>query len=150
MSDITLNILNVLRQYESPGVDFEVPSPVFRALGMRYVDYRTGKNLVCAVPAQTRFANPLGMMQGGIITAAFDAAFGSLSHLLARRPCETITMTASFVEPIPAAEGGELAVEVWIRAKSRRLLFLEGRALNLEGKTVATASSSMSVYRSRE
>lgn len=149
MNEVSQNILNALRQYAPEGMDFDVPSPVFQDLGMRYVEFKPGKALMCAVPVQARFANPLGNVQSGVLAAAFDAAFGCLSHLLAHRPCESITMTTSFMEPI-SSEDKEFAVEVWIRAKGRKLLFLEGRVLNLDAKTVATASVSMSIYRNRE
>ena len=125
----------------------ELPA-VFDAFQVRFKSYTAGRSLACFVPADPRFATATGVLQSGVITAAFDIAFSCLALLEARRLVSPVTMEASFIRPI-AADGHLFEVHARIKAKSRSAIFLDGRASTTNGKTAATAGATMAVLKAK-
>ncbi|HNR31288.1 MAG TPA: PaaI family thioesterase [Candidatus Hydrogenedentes bacterium] len=123
-----------------------IPPVIVAELRPRLLDHTPGESIRCAFPAQERFANPMGMLQGGIIAAAFDFVFGMLAFLTLERPCASVTMNLTYLRPLPA-DGAEFTVEVCMRAAMRSLAFLEGSVCDGNGKTIATATTTMNVPR---
>lgn len=142
MADPHEAVLETLRRILPGDPPLRVPPDIFTEFGVRVTAHTPGRSLACAFPAQARFANPAGFLQGGILVAAFDIAFGTLAFLEAGRACATITVESSFLRPL-AADGREFQVRVRLTAKTRTVLFLDGRARGPNGKTIATAGTTM-------
>jgi acyl-coenzyme A thioesterase PaaI-like protein len=106
----------------------------------RFVAYEQGKSLSAAFPVLERYEGPSGVMQGGMITAAFDNVYGPFSYLLTAAYCITVNLNTSFVRPI-ARQDGELIVAVNLVDRTKQFLLLEGTARSPQGKLVAQSTS---------
>ncbi len=119
-----------------------LPPPAFTALGAEFLEYAPGGMLKATFLADPAFANPMGIYLGAAIGAGLDVLFGSMAYMETRQPCTTVTMETSFVRPI-YADGNRYRCEVNLRAKTKRFVFLEGKAFNFENKLCTTATSTM-------
>jgi acyl-coenzyme A thioesterase PaaI-like protein len=124
----------------------EIPPKVFEGMDAEVIAHTKNRLLAIRLPVMEWYAGPTGFMQGGMIAAAFDNAFGPFSYLVARRPCVTQSLDVRYMRPVPAGSGF-LEVEVSLVAKTRTTLFLEGRALIGGSKLAATASTVMAILR---
>jgi uncharacterized protein (TIGR00369 family) len=120
----------------------EIPPAAFETLGAEFIEYAPGGKLSATFAANPAFANPMGVFLGAAVSAALDVLFGSLAFLESRQACTTVTLETTFVRPI-FADGNRFRCEVNLRAKTKRFIFLEGRAFNYENKLAATATSTM-------
>jgi uncharacterized protein (TIGR00369 family) len=89
--------------------------------------------------------NPMRVMQGGFITAAFDNAFGPLSYVAVKNPCATLDMHTQYIRPI--AVGDILTVTAHVISQGKVSIHLSGEAHNSKGKLVATCSANMIVMK---
>lgn len=136
------DIIERLRALAPEAVRAQLPPAIFAEMGLRLAEYKEGRGLTCGFPAQARFANPWGLYQGGALMAAFDIAFGCLATLELHTACTTLSMESAFVRPLPA-DGAEFLVQVRLRAKTKSVLFMEGKARGAGGRTVATATTAV-------
>jgi len=111
-------------------------------MGAEFLEYAPGGCLKASFPASTAFANPVGVFLGAATGAAMDVLFGSLAYLETRVPCTTVTMETTFIRPI-LADGRSFRCEVSVRAKTKRFVFLEGRAFGPENKLAMTSTTTM-------
>lgn len=118
----------------------EIPPKVFREMQGRFVAYEKGKSLRAAFPVVERYEGPSGVMQGGMVTAAFDNIYGPFSYLLTASYCITLNLSTSFIRPI-TRQDGELTVEVGLVDRTKQLLLLDGKAWNPQGKLIAQSTS---------
>jgi len=121
-----------------------VPPNCDLTLGMRCVDKERPGVTVWHMLADERFANPLGVVQGGILAAFADSAMAASTVTWARaRELSVLTanveMKVSFLRP--ARTGGELRCEATVVSGGRRVLFVEAAVSDETGVTVARASS---------
>lgn len=142
MDDLDREILGRIRSLVPDGMDFELPPPILRDMEVSFRSFEPGRSLTMDVPLFERYAGPTGMVQGGVIAAAFDDAYGPLAYLTAGAFAVTVTLDLSFVRPLPVS-AGSMEVEVRVVENTRRLVFLEGSARNPEGKLVATSRTEM-------
>lgn len=89
-----------------------------------------------------RFANPAGVMQGGLLSAALDSAMGA-SAVGAQRGRKVFVanteMKVSFIRP--AHIGSELRVVATVLKAGKAICFVEGKVHDEAGLLIATASS---------
>ncbi|HPO12096.1 MAG TPA: PaaI family thioesterase [Candidatus Hydrogenedentes bacterium] len=149
MSALHESILTTMRESVPEGMSLDIPSNSIMDLGVRFLSYKPGRALVCTMNALERFANSMGRVQGGIIAAALDATFGSLAFLYVKRPCVTISMEIRYIHPLPA-DDREFVIEAILAAKTRGVIFMEGRVLDAEGSRIALASITMTPFREKE
>ncbi|HBF13287.1 MAG TPA: hypothetical protein DDW49_07905 [Deltaproteobacteria bacterium] len=71
-------------------------------------------------------------------------AFGPLSYMVAQKPCISLYINTSYVRPVPCSQS-LITVEVVVKEKTKKFLFMDGEARNAEGKLVATATTQMMV-----
>ncbi len=128
------------------GTSVALPPRIVEELRPQFLDTAAADTAACAFPAQERFANPMGMLQGGIIAAAFDFVFGMLAFLQVQRPCASVTLNLAYIRSLPA-DGRAFTVEARLRAAMRTMVFLEGTACDADGNVVATAATTMNVPR---
>lgn len=141
-------VINALKSAIPPGMTVEVPPRQFREMRGNFTGYTPNKTLACAFPAQEQHANCLGQVSGGALAAAVDNTYNAFGFLVAKRPCELITMDMSYIRPM-AADSGIFSVEARLRAKSRSVLFMEAKVMNDEGKTVATSTATVTIAPSK-
>ncbi len=90
--------------------------------------------------ARTEFLNPIGTVQGGILTAMLDDTMGpaGTAYLGGDALCQTLELKTSFLRP---ARPGTLYGEGRVVHRGREVIFLEGTLSDDEGRPVATATA---------
>ena len=123
----------------------QVPPNCYQWMNVKVLQYDSRTLLSIELPVTEEMLNPMRVMQGGFVTAAFDNAFGPLSYVSARHPCTTLDMHTQYIRPIPVGE--MLTVTVRVVSRGPVSLHLSGEAFNRKGKLVATCSSNMIVMK---
>jgi uncharacterized protein (TIGR00369 family) len=77
----------------------DLPPRVFIDMEGEFIDLVEGISLTARFPNKDRYMNPMGFMQGGIITAAIDNTVSPLSFMLGS-PNVTQTISTTFKRPI--------------------------------------------------
>jgi uncharacterized protein (TIGR00369 family) len=115
--------------------------PVAGLLGWRLerIDPEQGTIRV-AFEARPEFLNPIGTVQGGILTAMLDDTMGpaATAHLGGEAFCQTLELKTSFLRP---ARPGMLYGEGRVVHRGRDVVFVEGRLEDAEGRVIATATA---------
>lgn len=127
-----------------PPVDkrVQVPPNCDLTLGMVCIDKSTPGHSVWRMLADERFANPVGIVQGGFITAFADSAMGASSLTYARERkvfSANAELKISFVRP--AQVGSTLTCTAHVIAGGNRAAFVEAEVVDDDGRLVAKASS---------
>jgi uncharacterized protein (TIGR00369 family) len=127
-----------------PGVELEMPPPSTRSLDIKFEEYApAARSLRATVVVPERYANAVGLLQGGFLAAMFDDLIGPLSYLTAGGPTTTLDLTTQFMRP--AFPGGRLSLSAEVRKPGRTAIFIAAEAHNEDGKLVATAVSTVQV-----
>ena len=93
--------------------------------------------------------NPQGSMHGGLLCAAFDNAFGMITHYFAEDNfITTVDLATRFLKPIPM--GSELTITVKVRSNGRTLVSLTGEAYVNQELLAATSSSTFMILRGKK
>ena len=77
----------------------DLPPRIFSDMEGEFIDLVEGISLTARFPNKDRYMNPMGFMQGGIITAAIDNTVSPLSFMLGS-PNVTQTISTTFKRPI--------------------------------------------------
>jgi uncharacterized protein (TIGR00369 family) len=122
----------------------QVPPNCELTLGMTCVDKERPGRTVWRMRADERFANPAGILQGGIIGAMADSAMGSATVTFARGQGRTVfssnvEMKTSFLAPVRM--GSVLECTATVVSGGSRVAFAEAEVIDDLGTTVARASS---------
>jgi uncharacterized protein (TIGR00369 family) len=119
--------------------------PAARLLGRRVLeaDPRAGTAKV-RFRAVSDFLNRRGTIQGGILAAMFDSAFGStlIGSLERGESIVTLEMKVSFIRP---AAPGTIIGSARVISRGRTIAFLEGELRDEEGTLLATATSTFRI-----
>lgn len=123
-----------------------VPPNCDLALGLRCVDKPEPGRTVWAMPADERFANPVGQIQGGVLAALADSAMAASTITWARAQGMRVTaantdLDVRFLRPARAQEGTTLTCTARVRSGGRRVAFTEAEVVDDDGTLVATAAS---------
>ena len=124
--------------------DVKLPPPTYLAHEGKILSFQSGKNIVIAYPVREFQTNPVGTLQGGILSSFFDDAFGCLCFASLRKPCVSIDMTVNFIRSVKP--GAFVIVRAEFKAKGRKLFHLLAEAYNEKEKLVATATSNLMPY----
>ena len=122
----------------------QVPPNCELTLGMTCVDKERPGRTVWRMRADERFANPAGILQGGIIGAMADSAMGSATVTFAtgqgrRVFSSNVEMKTSFLAPVRV--GSVLECTATVVSGGSRVAFAEAEVVDDLGTTVARASS---------
>jgi len=123
-----------------PGV--QVPPNCDLTLGMVCIDKAEPGRTVWRMPADERFTNPVGLIQGGFLAACCDSAMGAATVTWAKGEkvfSANAEMKISFLAPVRA--GGMLTCASHVVSGGRRVAFVEAEVTDDEGRLVAKASS---------
>lgn len=124
-------------------VEFKTPPPCFDEMQGSFLRYSSRKALLVTFPVLEKYLNPMQVMQGGFIAAAFDNVFGPLSFLAAQRATTTLDMSQTYLR---AARVGELIFcEAEVIARSPRILFMQASLFNAKKKLVASSQTQVLV-----
>jgi uncharacterized protein (TIGR00369 family) len=115
--------------------------PAAQLLGwkLRAIDPERG-TIHVEFEAREEFLNPIGTVQGGILTAMLDDTMGPAAAALLGGDtfCHTLELKTSFLRP---ARPGKLYGEGRVVHRGRDVVFLEGRLEDADGRLIATASA---------
>jgi len=96
------------------------------------------------VAFQTRleFRNPAGAIQGGIVAAMLDDAFGPLLIIASGRTQAPLTLDLN-ISYVAAATHGRFECEARIIRRGKSIAFVEGELFGEDGELVARATSTV-------
>ena len=120
----------------------QVPPNSDLTLGMVCVDKGTPGRSVWTMVADERFANPAGIMQGGLIGAFADSTMGAaaVTFVGARKVfAANAELKISFLAPVPI--GSVLTCEALVVSGGSRVAFVEASVTTGEGVLVARTTS---------
>jgi uncharacterized protein (TIGR00369 family) len=120
----------------------QVPPNCDLTLGMVCVDKSEPGRTVWRMPADERFTNPVGVLQGGFVAACCDSAMGAATLTWAKGR-KVISATAEMKVSFLAAvrPGGVLTCEARVISGGSRMAFAEAEVTDEQGRMVAKASS---------
>jgi uncharacterized protein (TIGR00369 family) len=133
-----------------PSAAVQVPPNCDLTLGMTCIDKAEPGRTVWRMPADERFTNPAGVLQGGFLAAMADSAMGASSVTWARERSDPTNaakkvysanaeLKISFLRPV--SPGGQLTCTAWVVSGGSRTVFLEAEITADDGTLVAKASS---------
>ena len=120
----------------------QVPPNSDLTLGMTCLDKSEPGRTVWQMRADERFANPVGIVQGGFIAAFADSSMGASSLTFARERkvfSANAELKISFLKP--AKVGSLLTCTAHVLSGGSRAAFVEAEVVDEEGRLVAKASS---------
>jgi uncharacterized protein (TIGR00369 family) len=123
-------------------IEGRAPMPPAAALlgwKLRAIDPEKGTIRV-EFEAKPEFLNPIGTVQGGMLTAMLDDTMGpaAAAHLGGDAFCQTLELKTSFLRP---ARVGTLYGEGRLVHRGRDVVFVEGRLEDGQGRLIATATA---------
>ncbi len=92
--------------------------------------------------ARPEFRNPGGIIQGGMLAAMIDDAFGPLLIIATSRTMRPLTLDLN-VTYISAGQVGKFVCEARIIRRGRSTAFLEGELFDDKGELIARATSTV-------
>ncbi len=119
--------------------------PCVEILQGRPLQVVTGQEITHSFPVSEQFTNILGSMQGGFITAAFDNVFGHLGYTIsAGQQIVSLNISTTYIKPI--FPGDELNITVRLKHHGKSTAYMEGKAVNKMGETIAYAQTNLLFY----
>jgi len=123
----------------------ELRSPVSKTLDMHLVEHARGE-AVYEMEARAGLGNPLGVIQGGVVTALADAAMAAATTTILddeeiqRSAITTVDIFARFIRPVNAAKVERLRAEAKVVRAGGRLVWAEADVL-ADGEVVGKFAS---------
>jgi len=124
----------------------EMPQPAAATkIGMRLASFATGEAIV-ELEADATHANPMGIVQGGILAAIADAAMGwaYMTTLAEGESYTTLVIKVNFLRPVRA---GRLEWRARVRNAGSTIGLIECDVLADGGKVAAYAVSTCMILR---
>ena len=124
----------------------EMRSPVSNTLGMHLVAFERGE-ATYEMAAAEELGNPLGVIQGGVVTALADAAMAAATtsmlddEEIQRSAITTVDIFARFIRPVNAKKIDTLRAEARVVRAGGRLVWAEADVLadgDMVGKFAST------------
>lgn len=143
---LSMSGLDLLRAWKDDPHRDNHPS-IGRLLGMRPVRVDEGA-VTFAVTPQPDFANPLGIVHGGICATLLDSVMGCAVHttLPAGVGYTTLELKVNYIRPV-ATDADELTGEGSVIHVGGRTATAEGRVYSADGKLVAHGTTTCAVFR---
>jgi len=134
-------IADIKDKYESMyGVQMELPPRSFKEMKGEFIEIEDNKRIKVRFPFDGRFANPLGIFQGGMLCTAIDNTFGPLSYIAVKGPSVTLDLATQFVRPF-SAKDEFIYVEAKVVSMSSVTLLMQAEVRNPKNKLIATATT---------
>ncbi len=132
-------IMSHLMELIPSGSGMSLPPNIFLEMGGIFVEFIENQRLVVQFPNKEIYRNPVGFMQGGIITAAIDNTISPLSYTVGP-PNVTKEITTIFKRPI-TEEDKYIEVTATVDSITETSVILSAIARNAKGKVAATAEA---------
>lgn len=126
-----------------PG-NLTLPPPTLGELGLEYLEVEAGKKMRAKVPFQKRFTNPVGLYQGGMLSACIDEVMGPLSFMTAGGPTVTLSMNVTFLGAFKE-EMGHCEIEAVVLKKTKNFIFMRADVVSPDSELLAHAESHVKV-----
>lgn len=133
-----------LKKLESFKGGLQLPPPTLAELGLEYIEIIPGEKMTARVPFQKKFTNPVGLFQGGMLSACIDEVFGPLSYVTANGPCTTLSMNVTFLSGFKE-EYGSCLIEAIVLKKTKNFIFMRADVKTLQGELLAHAETHVKV-----
>ncbi|WP_411821283.1 PaaI family thioesterase [Leptospira sp. 'Mane'] len=143
--DVDKILREISESFNTGGRKVTVPPPSFIDMDGKMVSYVKNKSIIVSFPVKENQTNPMGMMQGGYIAAAFDNAFGPLSYLVAKKPTTTIDMNIQYIRGVETNQ--TVIVEAKIEAKGFSTIHMTAEMRTEKGKLLATATTNLLILK---
>ena len=122
----------------------QVPPACDLTLGMVCTDKSSPGRTTWVMRADERFANPVGIVQGGFLAALCDSAMGASTITWARHRglrvvSANVELKCSFVKA--AQIGSDLTCTAWVLGGGSRTCFAEAEVVDEASRLVAKSSS---------
>jgi uncharacterized protein (TIGR00369 family) len=123
----------------------QVPPNCDLTLGMVCTDKAEPGRTTWVMKADERFANPVGIIQGGFLAAFADSSMGAASVTYAAAQERKVfsanaEIKVSFLRPAKA-DGRPMTCTAYVISGGNRAAFLEADVTDADGRLVAKASS---------
>jgi len=117
------------------------PPPIAAHFDLRLVSVEPGDVTFACAPDESAY-NPIGLVHGGLVCTLLDSVTGCAvqSTLPPGVGYTSIEIKVNYLRPVHI-DTGELRARGWVTKPGRRAAFAEGDVRGLDGKLVATASS---------
>ncbi|MBI3394975.1 MAG: PaaI family thioesterase [Spirochaetia bacterium] len=119
----------------------QIPPNSIQEFGSTFLEYEPRKRLVARFPALEKHANPLGMLQGGVIGALIDDTMGPLSFAAVRGPTTTLTLAVTYLRSVKCPD--TVTVDARVTGRGRQVIHLEAEVFDSRGRSVARATSTV-------
>ncbi len=105
---------------------------------------------VLGLRPRPEFANPLGVVHGGVLSTLLDSAMGCSVHtsLTGGASYTTVELKVNFIRPV-ALEGGRLRCEGRTVHVGRTIATAEGRITDAAGKLIAHGTTTCMIFQPR-
>jgi uncharacterized protein (TIGR00369 family) len=131
------------------GKDFLFPPPSNDTLKVEYLEIEPGKKMTAKFPYQKMFSNPVGLYQGGFLSAAIDEVLGPLAYITAGIPCMTLSLNVTFLRAFPETLG-HVVIEGIVLQKTKNFIFLRADVKSPQGDLIAHAESHAAVMKEEQ
>ncbi|MCE7999439.1 MAG: PaaI family thioesterase [Rhodobiaceae bacterium] len=112
-------------------------------LGWKLLDWDAeAQKIKVGFETRKEFRNPGGVIQGGIIAAMIDDAFGPMCILASGRTKRPLTLDLT-VSYLAAGNHGKFTCEARIIRQGKSISFVEGELFDATGELVARATSTV-------
>jgi len=139
MSDTSAPTLE--ESFPIPGSEEEPNS--LRMLGWKLLDWDPeAQKIKVGFETRKEFRNPGGVIQGGIIAAMIDDAFGPMCIMASGRTKRPLTLDLT-VSYLAAGNHGKFTCEARIIRQGKSISFVEGELFDASGELVARATSTV-------
>ena len=122
------------------------PPPIAMLVQMGITAVEEGRvEFTCAVDESVY--NPIGVVHGGLVCTLLDTVAGCAVHTTLPQgfAYTSIELKVNYLRAVHASSGPLTAIGRVVKP-GRRVAFAEGEVLDAQGRTVATASSSLLVF----
>lgn len=127
-----------------PAGNLTLPPPTLGELQLEYLDIQPGVKMKAKVPFQKRFTNPVGVFQGGMLSACVDEVFGPLSYMTAGGATMTLSMNMSYLGAFKEASG-YCTIEATVLKKTKNFIFMRADITSPEGELIAHAETHVKI-----
>jgi len=129
---------DLVKQFGSiPGV--EIPPQIFIEMDAEVVQYIEKQSVTIKFPNKSKYRNPMGHMQGGVIVAAIDNTFGPLSFLVAP-PSATTQINTQYIRPV-LPEDNFIEVKASLIERTKTQILMRAEVRNQKQKLVAISQA---------